>query len=314
MIKIFRRISPQCKGGFSFLTRQNFSIPVVVQLFPVMLVLGGLFLGSLGFAVAQSLGYAPWYGINTFPSLTYYQKLMADNYFWVSVGLTFYYAIVATVLSLAFGTILAVILVKNFPYKNVYKYIYKLPMMVPYSVGIALAVLMMSNTGIVSRLMWSLGVIERPNDFIPLLKTYYGWGIIAVYVWKQLPFVTISIYAVLLGIGRDTADAAAVLGAGRITIFFRVTLPQVMPGIITASLICFAFNVGAFEAPYILGAGFPETLPVMAWRFFNDANVEMRLMAMATVVILTIFVSLVLYLYVLAYGAYERKIGGFNHV
>ena len=49
-------------------------------------------------------------------------------------------------------------------------------------------------------------------------------------------------------------------------------------------LICFAFNVGAFEAPFILGGGYPDTLPVVAWRYFNDANYAFQLQGMATVV------------------------------
>ena len=61
--------------------------------------------------------------------------------------------------------------------------------------------------------------------------------------------------------------------------------------------------------PYILGAGFPETLPVLAWRYFNDANIEMRLMGMATVVTLTVMVSVVLYLYLKTYRMYEQKRG-----
>lgn len=284
-------------------------IPLFVQLFPVMLILGGLFTSAFVLAVMQSLGYAPWYGVNTFPTTLYYGKLLADESFWLSAGLTFYYAFVATFLGFVLGTLLAVIMIKNFRFKRAYKYIYKLPMVMPYTVGIALAVMMMSNSGIISRLCWYFGFIEHPSEFFPLLKTYYGWGIIAVYIWKQLPFVALSVYAVLLGIGRETQEAAAILGARKMILFFRITLPQILPGVVAATLICFAFNIGAFEVPFILGAGFPETLPVMAWRYFNDSNIETRLLGMATVVTLTLTVSLVLYFYLHAYRLYEKKIG-----
>ena len=302
-------MSIRVKNPPNKIAKKVFNIPVSVQLLPIILILGGLFLGAFIFSLLQSLGYAPWYGINNFPTFAYYNRLLSDDSFWLSTGLTFYYALVATFLSLVFGTVLAVIMIKHFAIKGLYKYIYKLPMMIPYSVGIALAVIMMGNSGIISRLWAFFGFIDHPNDFIPLLKTYYGWGIIAVYMWKQIPFVALSIYAVLLGIGRDTTEAAAILGADTFTIFFRVTLPQILPGVVAATLICFAFNIGAFEAPYILGAGFPETLPVLAWRYFNDANIEMRLMGMATVVTLTVMVSVVLYLYLKTYRMYEQKRG-----
>ncbi len=289
--------------------QHGFSVPLWVQLAPVMLVMGGLFVGAFVFALVQSFGYAPWYGINTFPTFSYYNTLLSDDSFWFSAGLTFYYAVVATFLSFVFGTALALSMMKHFRFKGVYKYIYKFPMMIPYSVGIALAVIMMGNSGIISRLMWYFGFIEHPNEFVPMLKTYYGWGIIAVYVWKQTPFVALTVYSVLLGMGRDTIESAMILGAGRMKIFYSVILPQILPGVVAATLICFAFNIGAFEAPFILGAGFPETLPVMAWRYFNDANMEMRLLGMATVVTLTLIVSVILYLYLKSYRAYEHKIG-----
>jgi putative spermidine/putrescine transport system permease protein len=154
-----------------------------------------------------------------------------------------------------------------------------------------------------------LGLIDDPQQFPQLLMTHYGWGVIAVYVWKQMPFITLAMYAVLLGVGRETEEAAAILGANTRQIFFRVTLPQILPGIISSTLICFAFNLGAFEAPFILGGGFPDTLPVVAWRFFNDADYRFQLQGMATVVSIGIVSGLILFTYLAFYRRYERRRG-----
>lgn len=280
-----------------------------LQLLPVLSVLGVLFGGALVLAVLQSLGYAPWFGVNTFPDLSFFSSLWSDGSFWQSLGLTLYYAFASTVLSLVFGVMLALVLVRAFPGRGLYKYLYKLPLMVPYTVGIALAVIMLGNGGMLSRMMAFAGLIGDPSEFPQILKTHYGWGIIAVYVWKQTPFVTLTIYAVLLGVGRETEEAAAVLGANRRQIFFQVTLPQILPGIITSTLIIFAFNIGAFEAPFILGGGFPDTLPVIAWRYFNDADYTLQLQGMATIVSIGIIASLILYFYLVLYRRYERRIG-----
>lgn len=237
-----------------------------VQLMPVMAVLTILFGGALVLAVMQSLGFAPWFGVNTFPDFSYFSALWGSWSFWQSLGLTLYYAIVSTFIALVLGIMLALAMVRLFPGKSLYKYLYKLPLMIPYTVGIALAVIMLGNGGMVSRIFAFVGLISDPSEFPQILKTHYGWGIIAVYVWKQTPFVTLTIYAVLLGVGRETEEAAAILGANKRQIFFQVTLPQILPGIISSTLIIFAFNIGAFEAPFILGGGFPDTLPVVAWR------------------------------------------------
>jgi putative spermidine/putrescine transport system permease protein len=280
-----------------------------IQLMPVLTVLTVLFGGALVLGVAQSLGFAPWFGVNSFPDFSYFGALWGDVFFWRSLGLTLYYAIVATLISLVFGILLALALVRSFPSKTLYKYLYKLPLMIPYTVGIALAVIMLGNGGMLSRLMSFFGFIDDPSQFPQILKTHMGWGIIAVYVWKQTPFVALTIYAVLLGVGRETEEAAAILGANKRQIFFQVTLPQILPGIISSTLIIFAFNIGAFEAPFILGGGFPDTLPVVAWRYFNDADYTLQLQGMATVVSIALVAGLILYSYLAIYRRYERRIG-----
>jgi putative spermidine/putrescine transport system permease protein len=282
---------------------------IVLQLSPVALCLGLLFGGATTLALAQSLGFAPWFGINTFPDFGYFAALWGSRIFWVSLGLTLYYAVVATVLALVFAILLALALIKAFPGKTLYKYIYKLPLMIPYTVGIALAVIVMGNGGLGSRLMATLGLIDDPAQFPQLLYSHLGVGVIAVYVWKQTPFITLAVYAVLLGIGRETEEAARILGASRWQTFWQVTLPQALPGIVSATLICFAFNIGAFEAPYILGGGFPETLPVVAWRYFNDADYAKQLQGMATVVSIVIVAGVILFSYLAAYRRYERARG-----
>lgn len=280
-----------------------------LQLLPVMIVLVILFGGALVLGVAQSLGFAPWFGVNTFPDFSYFNALWGEASFWTSFWLTLYYAIVSTALSLIFGILLALALMRTFPSKTLYKYLYKLPLMIPYTVGIALAVIMLGNGGMLSRLMAFAGMIDDPSQFPQILKTHMGWGIIAVYVWKQTPFVALTIYAVLLGVGRETEEAAAILGASKRQIFFQVTLPQILPGVISSTLIIFAFNIGAFEAPFILGGGFPDTLPVVAWRFFNDADYTLQLQGMATVVSIALVAGGILYTYLAIYRRYERRIG-----
>lgn len=280
-----------------------------LQLSPVLLILTVLFGGALVLAVVQSLGFAPWFGVNTFPDFRYFGALWGSSSFWASLWLTLYYATVSTLIALAMGIALALALVRTFPGKQLYKYIYKLPLMIPYTVGIALAVIMLGNGGMISRLAAFFGFISDPSEFPQILKTHAGWGIIAVYVWKQIPFITLSIYAVMLGVGRETEEAAAILGANRWQILSQVTLPQIMPGVVSSTLICFAFNVGAFEAPFILGGGFPDTLPVVAWRFFNDADYTLQLQGMATVVSIGLVAGVILFCYLAIYRRFERRIG-----
>jgi putative spermidine/putrescine transport system permease protein len=187
--------------------------------------------------------------------------------------------------------------------------VYKLPMMIPYLVGVALTILLFTNGGIVARTLYALGVIESTNEFPRMLYTHAGWGIMIVYLWKQIPFMTLAIYSVLLGLGQESEEAAATLGASPWQRFWHVTLPQVMPGVVSATIIVFAFNFGSFEVPFILGGGFPNTLPVEAWRAFDNADYTNRPRGMAIVMVIALISGVLMYLYLTAYRRFERRRG-----
>ncbi|MVS97420.1 ABC transporter permease [Devosia marina] len=281
----------------------------VLGLLPLGVVMIVLFGGALALALLQSLGFAPWLGINSFPDVSYFIALWGGASFWWSLWFTLYYSLAATVIALVLAILLALGLTRAFPGRAVFGSLYKLPLVVPYAVGIALAVIMMGNGGVLSRLAFALGWIDDPAQFPLLLTTNAGWGVIAVYVWKQLPFMALAIHAVLISAGREQAEAAAVLGANRRQIFREITWPQIVPGIVSSTLICFAFNMGAFEAPFILGGGFPDTLPVMAWRYFNDADYTLQLQGMAVVVSIGLVAGMMIAVYLATYRRYERSLG-----
>ena len=279
---------------------------VPLMLLPASLVFLVLFMGALIMAFLQSLGYAPIYGVNEFPTLSYYREMLADPAFRVSIGLTFYYALIPTILGTILSIYLALALRKNFRGRTSFQYIYKLPLMIPYLVGVAVVIELFTQGGIIARLFYAAGFIDLPSDFPRLLKTEAGWGIMTVYLWKQIPFTTLIVYSVLMGLGKEYEEAAGTLGANKRQTFLHVTLPQIMPGIVAATLIVFPFNFGSFEVPYILGADFPNTLPVQAWRVFDDADYTRRLGAMAIVMTISFISGIMLLIYLMLYRRYER--------
>ncbi len=283
----------------------------LLQLSPPLVVLGVLYLGALLAVLLQSLGYAPLYGIDTFPTLRYYREVWNAPQFWESLALTLRYAFVPTLFGTVLSVYLALLLRPHVPRLRGYRLVstlYKLPLMVPYLVGVALTLLLWSNGGLVARLLFAFGVIDTTNDFPRLLHTSGGIGVMLVYLWKQVPFQTLLLTTVLAGFDPNQEAAAALLGARPRQVFWRVTLPRLAPGIVSATLVVFAFNFGAFEVPLILG-GEPGTLPVAAWRAFSDPDVERRLYGAATVVVLCALLGAILYLYLLLYRGLERRWG-----
>ena len=288
--------------------RPGRSVTTLFMLAPVVAVLGVLYVGAFVTALLQSFGWAPWYGVREF-TLQHYRTLFTTPGFWRSLGYTFYYALLPTVVGTVLSVYLAHLLHRRFVGRAWVGFLYKLPLMVPYLVGVALTVLLWSNGGLVARVLHALGLVETTRDFPRLLNSHAGIGIMLVYLWKQVPFATLVIYSTLVGLDADLEAAARTLGANARKVFWHVTLPRLAPGIVAASLIVFAFNFGSFEVPFILGGGFPNTLPVEAWRAFSDADPLRRLQAMAIVMVITLLSSLLLVAYLVLYRRFERGRG-----
>ena len=282
---------------------------IYLRLLPLIGFTFIFFLGALVFSLLKSFGYAPIYGVNEFPTLKYYEDVFSGQFFWTSAAYTFYYAFVGTALASTLGVILALAIRKNAKTWRYAHLLCKLPLMVPYLVGAVLAVQLLGSGGLIARISKSFGLIESTNDFPDILHTHAGWGIFAVMIWKQAPFVALATHSVLSGIGRKHEESAKVLGAGRIRIFCRVTLPLMLPGITAASLICFAYNFGVFELPFILGGGHPDTLSVAAWRYFNEADYTKRLSGLSLIMLMCAMSGLIILLAQFFYGKIKVRQG-----
>jgi putative spermidine/putrescine transport system permease protein len=114
-----------------------------------------------------------------------------------------------------------------------------------------------------------------------------------VYLYKQIPFASLTVFVVLKNLDKKYVQIAENLGAGKWYTFIRVILPLLAPSIFSTFLIIFAFDFGAFEVPFILGSPSRLTLPILAYFDHTNASIATRPAAMVTNVVLS-FVSLIL--------------------
>ncbi|MEW6622519.1 MAG: ABC transporter permease subunit [Bacillota bacterium] len=263
---------------------------------PALLVLVVFFLGGLAFALLQSFGYFPVIGLNKL-SLEYYSKVLGQREFYASLGFTFYISFVSTALSTIVAIYLANYMV-NLKRKNKFiDFLYKLPIAVPHIVAALMVVFLLSQGGFVARIFFKLGLLNETAQFPPLFYSRSAIGIILIYMWKEIPFITLMVYTVMNNIHKRLGEAASTLKASPRDVFYQVTLPLSMPSIISASAIVFAFSFGAFEIPYLLGASYPKTLSV--WAYFNYISPDLlnRPVAMVISIVLTSFCVLLVGVY-----------------
>lgn len=276
---------------------------IALMLGPAVLIISVLFFGGLGFGLLQSLGFQPQIG-NTDLDFDAYRSVMFSeahsSAFWFGLALTFWVATVSTFAAAALAVAVALLLRHGFFGKRIAVFLFQLNLPIPHLVIAIGMLLVFSQSGLLSRLAGELGVISSPGDFPILTRDSLGIGIILAYVWKEIAFFGIIVMAILQSLGEDYEAVAQSLGANRWQRFRYVTLPLIMPGLTSASIIVFAFVFGSYEVPRILGVRYPEMLPVMALDFFLNPDLNARSEGMAlSIIIAAIVVALVLiYMYV----------------
>lgn len=269
---------------------------LTLMLAPALTVVLLLFGGGVLLALLQSFGYLPLIG-RTELSLAAYQSIFSQPAFWRSLLLTSWVALVSTGLSTVLALVCALALRRPFRGQRWVTFIFQLNIPIPHLVGAVGILFLFSQSGFLARIGYLAGVIQEPADFPALVFDPWAVGIILEYVWKTTCFTGVILLATLQAAGDTFEQAARTLGANRWQRFRYVILPQVMPSMVSASILVFAFTFGAFEVPLLLGQRFPSTLPVLAYRSYTNIDLNARPEAMAMNVVITAVIGLLVYIY-----------------
>jgi len=176
-------------------------------------------------------------------------------------------------------------------------FLFQVPLPVPHLVAASGIVLLVTQSGLIARFLAALGLISVPADFPALVFDRAGVTIVLTFLWKEVPFIGLVVLAILQSVGPQYEELARTLGANARQRFFSVLLPLIMPGILSTSIIIFAFTFGNYEIPLLLGVRFPATLPVVAYRQYQDPDLALRPEAMAISIILAVVAVLLLVAY-----------------
>ena len=283
---------------------QRLSIGLLLT--PAIAVIVLLFLGGLASGFLRSLNYFPLIGLNDF-NLDAYFAIFTDNGFIQSLILTFHIAFTSTLIASILAVASALLLRPAFRGKRIVHFFFSLNLTIPHLVGAIGVLYLFQNSGLVSRILTGMDIISKPADFPAMVFDPWAIGIIIQYVWKEIPFIGVIVLAILLSVGEDYESVARSLGANRWQAFRQVTLPLIMPGVVSASVIVFAFTFGAFEIPYLLGRTFPAALPVLAYQSYTDVDLAARPQAMAMAMVIAFISTLLIMAYMKLSRVYIRE-------
>jgi multiple sugar transport system permease protein len=187
-----------------------------------------------------------------------YAELFTDPDFYEIVGRTFYWMFLAVILKLVMGLIGASLLNAAVPGKALFRVLVMPPWVIPIAIGvIGWKWLYNGYFGLISGVLQNLGLVE---DRVALLatKTSAFYSAVVTDVWVGTPMVTLFFLAAMQGVSRDLYEAAWVDGAGRWYRFRRITIPQIMPVIVSMALLSAIWTFNSFEIIWILTEGGPR--------------------------------------------------------
>ena len=120
----------------------------------------------------------------------------------------------------------------------------------------------LGNSGIANKALIALGLIDRP---VALVQNEIG--IVVGETHLLMPYMILSLLAVLQRIDPNLRHAAESLGASPVGVFWRVVVPLTLPGLLTGTLLVFSLAMTAFATPFLLGGGRTPILTTLLYQY-----------------------------------------------
>ena len=187
-----------------------------------------------------------------------YEKLLNSRKYPSIVGRTFYWMFLSVLLKMVIGTVGALLLNAKIRGRAAFRVMVMPPWIVPMAIGcIGWLWLYNGHFGILSGVLMRLGIIDGPFEFLAYKSSAF-YSAVVTDVWIGTPLISIFILAAMQSVPDDLYEAAYVDGASRWYRFRRITIPQIMPVIVTTSLISAIWTFNSFEIIWILTEGGPR--------------------------------------------------------
>ena len=156
----------------------------------------------------------------------------------------------------------------------------------------------LQKEGVINSLLQALHLISEP---LPLV--FNRFGVVVAMTHILLPFMVLPMYSVMRQIPVSYVRAARSLGAGPLTAFIRVYLPQCIPGLGAGALLVFILALGYYITPALLGGSTDQMIS-----YFVETNMSRSLNWGLASALAAILLGAVLVLY----AAYDRLVGANN--
>jgi molybdate transport system permease protein len=222
---------------------------------PLLSVLGIVAAVFLALPLVALLQRTPWSRLG---------ELLSQPEATEALRLSLTVALSATLISVVLGVPLAWLLARTtFPGRSFVRALVLLPMVLPPVVGGVALLFALGRRGLVGQYL---------DDWFGIQLTFSTAAVVLAEAFVAMPFLVITVEAALRSMDRRYEDAAATLGAGRLTVFRRVTVPLILPGLIAGAALAWARALGEFGATITFAGnirGRTQTMPLAVYLLFE---------------------------------------------
>ena len=223
----------------------------------------------------------------SFAGFNSYMRVLSEPRFLHALSRTLLFTFFAVLIEGMLGVAIALILNRAFVGKSIAKLLLLLPLVAtPVAVGIVFNLFYDPTIGLANFALQSVGLpqglwISSAGSVLPSL--------ILVDVWQWTPMITLIVLAGLAGLSEEPVEAARVDGASEWQILRHVTIPMVMPTILTAMILRLIDALKTFDIIFAMTGGGPgyasETLNIMGFKY----SFEYFRMGQSSVILVVLF-------------------------
>lgn len=237
-----------------------------------------------------------------FVGLQNYFTLFGEPVFWQSVGQTLYFTVMSVVFHFIIGLAFAVLLNTNRVdplIRSVLRVLFILPWLFTAVIIAIIWRLLLDPNGVVNSVLMALHIIDFKVEWFSSTKTAIH-ALTFANIWAGYPLYMVSLLAGLQGIPKELYEAAGIDGANEVEKFWYITIPQLMPIIISIALLDFIWTMQVFPLVWMTTGGGPiystEMLSTYTYKL-AFSRYEFSLASASAIVILIISMS-VTYFYI----------------
>lgn len=249
--------------------------------------------------IAFPFFYTIWLSLQTFSStgtthfngVDNYVRIARDGEFWHGLVVTLVLYLLSLALQLVFGTYLALLLFRSKRLPGIIRSLFISPFMMPPVVaGMMWLVILDPSLGAANYVLTSLGL--PPSDWLAS-PTWVVPTVAMIDTWQWAPYVALIVLGGLQSLPPSVYEAAEIDGASRFRVFHRITLPLLMPTIMTATILRSVDLLRFFDIIYITTQGGPanasNTLNIYGFRvgfeFFQFGYASALMVTLSVIVL-----------------------------